>query len=110
MHVQLDSEDEWHAIGDALAPKDPWQGILKKPGTRTLLMQDGPIDGRTTFVKVEPSQKCHPGIYVEVNSDCVPPADAPMRRLIEVVEQESLAIWESNSQMARKVAPLRKKP
>jgi len=40
MHFKMPSEDDCHAIGDRLTPKEPWTGILEKPGMRTVVMQD----------------------------------------------------------------------
>jgi hypothetical protein len=31
-HIPTGSEKAWHAIGDRLAPKGPWKGVLESPG------------------------------------------------------------------------------
>jgi hypothetical protein len=69
MHFRMGSEDTWHAFGHRLAPKDLWQGILDSPGMRSLTMEGGRLDGYKGYirVKVEPSVRVHPGVYVNVN-------------------------------------------
>jgi hypothetical protein len=36
VHFTVSSRREWHAIGDRLAPKNIWEGVLREPGTGTL--------------------------------------------------------------------------
>ena len=64
------SEDAWHQLGHRLAPKEPWDGLLEKPGMRRVQMQGVRPDqykGRIA-VAVEPSTKLKPyGAYIEVN-------------------------------------------
>jgi hypothetical protein len=70
MHFRMDSEEAWHAFGHRLAPKDLWKDILgENPGMRSLTMEGRRQDGCKgyTRVKVEPSEKVHPGVYVNVN-------------------------------------------
>jgi hypothetical protein len=37
-HYRYESIKEWHAVGHALAPKEPWKDVLSDPGMRTLIM------------------------------------------------------------------------
>lgn len=69
MHFRMGSEEAWHAFGHRLAPKDLWQGILENPGMRSLTMEGRRPDGCKGYirVKVEPSVRVHPGVYVNVN-------------------------------------------
>ena len=69
MHFRMGSEDAWHAFGHRFAPKDLGQGILDSPGMRSLTMEGRRPDGCKGYirVKVEPSVKVHPGMYVNVN-------------------------------------------
>jgi len=40
MHFQMNSESEWNKIGDRLAPKEGWTGVLgDKPGMLSLIIQ-----------------------------------------------------------------------
>lgn len=67
-HFRLDSEQQWHDLGDRLAPKHDW-GLLKTPGMRSLVIEgqrDDGFDGHV-LVKVEPSRRFEHSIYVEVN-------------------------------------------
>jgi hypothetical protein len=69
-HFLSPSEDAWHQLGHRLAPKEPWAGLLEKPGMRRIQMQGIRPDaykGRIT-VAVEPSLRLKPfGAYIEVN-------------------------------------------
>jgi hypothetical protein len=69
MHFRMRSEEEWHAFGDRLAPKEQWKGVLEKPGMRRLDMEGARPDGLRGYirVRVEPSPRIHPGVYFSVN-------------------------------------------
>lgn len=77
MHFLIDSEEKWNSAGYKLAPKEPWEGILKRSGLISLTIEesvkkDGEIvrsDGRKgyTRVRVEPSMRIHPGLFMETN-------------------------------------------
>lgn len=64
------SEDEWNELGYRLAPKEPWAGLLERPGMRRVQIEGLRPDsykGRVT-VMVEPSLKLKPfGTSFEVN-------------------------------------------
>ncbi len=69
-HFKIDSEEKWHEIGHILAPKPPWGDALDSPGLRSLTMEESKRrDGRAGHlrVKVEPSVKIIPGIYLDIN-------------------------------------------
>ena len=69
-HFRSPSEEAWHALGYRLAPKEPWAGLLEKPGMRRVQVQGIRPDtykGRIS-VAVEPSLKARPfGAFIEVN-------------------------------------------
>ncbi|MDE3098541.1 MAG: hypothetical protein KGJ88_03630 [Verrucomicrobiota bacterium] len=69
-HFRSASEDAWHQLGHRLAPKEPWAGLLEKPGMKRIQMQGVRPDdykGRISVV-VEPSVLVKPfGAYIEVN-------------------------------------------
>lgn len=74
VHYPLHSEDDWHALGDRLAPKDLWRGIISSPirkgtpGLRTLVIE-GSREGSSAAwmrVKIEPSVRLRHGVYIEV--------------------------------------------
>jgi hypothetical protein len=75
-HYPTTAEEEWHAIGDILAPKAPWAKLVNPDGKkrigglRSMIMEQKPrADGRPGHiqVKVEPSISVRFGIFVEVN-------------------------------------------
>jgi len=87
-HFRVPSEEVWHEIGHRLAPKDKvWDGCLKAPGMRALLVEgarDDDAHGRI-LVKVEPSSRVQPGVFVMINDhfDAKPSPDGPGSDLIE---------------------------
>lgn len=68
-HFKMNSLEEWHAFGHKVAPKELWNNILKTPGLTTLTIEGMREDGFKGYirVKVEPSKRVHPGIYIQVN-------------------------------------------
>lgn len=69
-HYSVGDETAWHAIGDTLAPKDPWARLLKKPGMKSVSIQSPREDDLPGYigVRVEPSNRVRHGVYVGVNN------------------------------------------
>lgn len=69
MHFLMPSEEAWHALGHRVAPKEPWEGILHKPGMLTLSMKGERQDKYTGYiqVRIEPSVRVHPGVFIHIN-------------------------------------------
>lgn len=70
VHYGVSSEDVWHKIGHTLAPKQHlWDKILNKPGMLALAVRGTRDDewGGNVNVRVEPSLRIRPGIYVSLN-------------------------------------------
>ncbi|AEB09813.1 hypothetical protein [Desulfobacca acetoxidans] len=68
-HFRMNSVEEWHAFGHKVAPKELWISVLKTPGLASLTIQGMREDDLKGYirVKVEPSKRAHPGIYIQVN-------------------------------------------
>lgn len=69
-HYRLGSEEEWHALGDTLAPKDDWDDLLIKPGMRSLTMEGLRPDDYSGWIRVKVEPSVHlgtRGVYVQVN-------------------------------------------
>lgn len=67
---RMRSKETWHAFGHRLAPKEIWNEILKKPGMRSLAMEESVRqDGLKGYLRVlvEPSKKVSPGVYFRIN-------------------------------------------
>jgi hypothetical protein len=130
-HFAVDSAAEWHAIGDALAPKEPWDGPLVLPGMKSVTIWGARRDnyaGRIQ-VKVEPSIPVQPyGVYVAYNDhhDLVEVAQQPASRddlfqpsqevssssdklsiAIKILTAEWVAIMDSAEKIVRRVWELR---
>jgi hypothetical protein len=73
VHFRAPSLEHWHAVGDTLAPKAPWEGALTLPGMLSLTVQGTRDDAYPGYVqvKVEPSRLVDPGIFVEQNDHFV---------------------------------------
>lgn len=69
VHVKSVSDEDWHTVGDRLAPKEIWRGLLDKPGMRNLVMEGVRDDGYSGYIRVyaEPSQRVRPGVFFRVN-------------------------------------------
>jgi hypothetical protein len=105
MHFRMRSEDAWHAFGHRLAPKDLWQGILENPGMRSLTMEGGRPDGCKGYirVKVEPSERVHPGVYVNINDhyEVADPKSVVGNDEIRILFERS---WSESLQRSRRIA------
>ncbi len=69
-HYSMPTNEAYHDVGYKLAPKEPWTGILEKPGMRSVAMQGQRPD--TTykgliFVVVEPSRRVKDGVFLQFN-------------------------------------------
>jgi hypothetical protein len=73
MHFKMRSTDAWHTIGDTLAPKEIWEGLLPgRPGMETLTIsgvKEGAPAGSKTNVRVEPSVVVPSGVFFLVNNN-----------------------------------------
>jgi hypothetical protein len=70
MHFSMGSEENWHKIGDRLAPKEGWRGILPgRPGMLSLTIRTTLEDMPNAMfhVRVEPSLLVKQGVFFETN-------------------------------------------
>ncbi len=69
MHYRMSSKEKWHLIGDKLAPKEFWNGLLESPGMRNLTLEGKRTDDFAGYirVRVEPSNKIEHGVFISVN-------------------------------------------
>ena len=72
-HFRMPTEEAWHAFGHRLTPKEPWAGVLKEPGMRSLTMEGLRPDDLQGYirVRVEPSGRISPGVFINVNDHYV---------------------------------------
>jgi hypothetical protein len=82
-HFGLPSVEAWREIAQRLAPSENWDLLLPAPGMRSLAVQGARPDRRpgAVLVRVEPSVRVRPGIYVQVNDhfEVADPASAEGR-------------------------------
>ena len=104
MHFKMDSEESWHAFGDKIAPKDVWQGVLQEPGLLSLVMQ-GPKQKpnqkseNLINVRVEPSPRTIPGIYIDVNNH-FEIKDNDLQKVLDILKES----WRDVLLNSRKIA------
>lgn len=69
IHFQVDTLEKWHAIGDAVVPKEPWGDVLLAPGTRSVTLWGVRPDDYTGRVQVqfEPSFRVPQAIFLSIN-------------------------------------------
>lgn len=69
VHFAVESPDQWHSIGDALAPKQFWESSLRVPGLRDLTIWGVRDDLHSGHVQVtfQPSQRIALGIFMTHN-------------------------------------------
>ena len=69
IHFRIASEEEWHEFGHHYAPKESWHDLLVRPGLRSLTIQGTreECSAKRIEIKVEPSAKVHPGVFIHVN-------------------------------------------
>jgi hypothetical protein len=99
IHFRIETEEKWHAIGHRLAPKEVWKDLLKSPGMAGLTMRGSRPDEHkgALNVRVEPSTKVKPGVFINVNdhyeqdSPEVSPGADKMLELLEASWATSLA-------------------
>ena len=106
-HFRMPSEEAWHTFGHRLTPKEPWAGILKEPGMRSLTMEGLRPDNLKGYirVRVEPSVRVHPGVFINVN-DHYEVKDATTVRgcdeIIDILDHE----WQSSLGRSAEIAAL----
>lgn len=72
-HFRMDSEDMWHRFGHHYVPKQSWTSLLQNPGTRTVVVEgrrEG-CEADRIQIRIQPSIKVHPGVYMQVNQHYV---------------------------------------
>jgi hypothetical protein len=104
MHYRMSSEEAWHRLGDRLAPKDGWNGILGgRPGLLTLEILASRPDAPDVRVrtKLQPSTKITPhGVYLETNEHYPAPESEPLRALLGLLQER----WEESQNYAERIA------
>lgn len=91
MHFRVNSVEQWHQLGHILAPKVIWSPLLDQPGLRSLMVQGAPSkQGDIQIVhnvRVEPSTRVSPGVYIQLNVETSLPGGA----FANIVEQQNAA-------------------
>jgi hypothetical protein len=77
-HYEMESAEDWHQVGNKLAPKEFWNPLLEKPGLRSMAIQGRRTgsDSGNLYVKIEPSLIVQPGVFIDVTEEFVSTPDA----------------------------------
>lgn len=78
-HFKIDTEENYHKIGNVLAPKDIWKSVFDKnthPGLENLAIRLQPLDdegkhtkdGNFKLVTLQPSANIPNGVYFMINN------------------------------------------
>jgi hypothetical protein len=92
VHFHAKTESQWHAIGDALAPKSPWEDVMAAPGLLDLTILGYRNDAQAGRVQaqVQPSARVKQGVFISHNDHYdLKKLDSPPDRLsaIEAIQQ-----------------------
>jgi hypothetical protein len=104
-HYKMNSVEKWHEVGHTLAPKPPWGDTLDAPGMRSLTMEEAiRRDGHAGYlrVKVEPSVRIIPGVYVNINDHFQKPSDSKTtgsEEMMVILENT----WETSRQRSSEI-------
>jgi hypothetical protein len=88
MHYGMGSLDNWHQLGDRLAPKDGWKQVLEgRPGllSMTILTEKKEPKGAQFRIKVESSTLVQLGVYFETNEHYPSPETDGLKGLMEIL-------------------------
>jgi hypothetical protein len=103
MHFPMGSKETWDQVGDKLAPKGGWNGILEgRPGMLSLSITTERKEGTESryTVKVEPSAQITFGVYFETNEHYVAGETEPLKSLMKILGER----WEESRTYAHRVA------
>lgn len=69
VHFAVATSNAWHAAGDALVPKPIWEGLVKFPGTASVIIQGQRPGSYAGFVQitVQPSIQVPQGVFMQYN-------------------------------------------
>jgi hypothetical protein len=104
-HFRMSSEDQWHDFGHRLAPPVNWENMLERPGMRSLTMEGVRPDGFRGYVrvKVEPSAKIHPGVYININDHYEVIVDNSELQAADVAVETVRECWQDSMSRADEI-------
>jgi hypothetical protein len=113
-HYRLASKDEYHRVGDVLAPKTIWNGLYpEKHATTglvdlTMLIQRtdksrNPVSGDEKRISVQPSTKVRCGVFFAYNDHHVVASSNDAVTAAEVASDTIALNWETSWQDAVRV-------
>ena len=108
MHFSLANQEKWHGFGHLMAPKEPWAKVMKKPGLRSMVMEDQRTDPPGFLrVKIEPSIRVVNGVYVEVNNHFeFASKESCLRQLMDILRDLWAGIIKSSDEVAQNLLSL----
>jgi hypothetical protein len=112
MHFRMESTEMWHGFGDRLAPKGLWDSVMEGPGlgSMTMLGKRPAALSKAFSVKIEPSTKIIPGIYVEMNDHYEIPDDGRVGDLMKLLRDDWDAFLSHSDTSAKSLLSLEVAP
>ncbi len=103
-HYKMASEEDWHAVGHLMAPKQIWKDILEKPGMRSLSMQGQRPDEYKGYimVRIEPSRRIEYGLFISINDHYEikdPESSLGCKEIIEMLDSS----WKSSYKRSNEI-------
>lgn len=98
-HFLLSSETAWHGKGHTLAPKEPWAGLLTKPGLINVTMRDNIRTNGYLDVSVGPSRIVSTSLAVTTN-DHFEVSTGIAQDAVELIKTE----WRQSLHNSRRIA------
>ncbi len=98
--IAVSTEEQWHAVGHTLAPKELWQGVLDEPGMFDFAMMGRRPDDFQGAIKVriQPSRVVEPGVFMNVNDEFhMPDKSSSVSNTAEILEK----LWPEAESRAR---------
>ena len=110
-HYKASSEDAWHNVGNKLAPKETWNKHLAKPGMLSLTIEGKRKDngGGIVQVRVEPSGRTKPGIFITLNDHYGlqnEKEEQRCNRLIEILKSEWQELFRFSEDVSKSILEL----
>ncbi|MBN1314772.1 MAG: hypothetical protein JXA42_04870 [Anaerolineales bacterium] len=105
-HIRLSSKEMLDNIGNIVAPKEPWNKLLKNPGLTGQLMEEPRIDDIRGYlrVKIGPSGEIQNGLFIDFNDHYELETNRTefdgVSRVIEILKNR----WDDSMQRFRLIA------
>ncbi len=106
-HHELPSHAAWNRLGHRLVPKDPWEPVMNRPGTKNITIEGTRDDSRVGYVRAifEPSTLIEQGVFQTINDHYQFNEGDPQKNIPASDAMTTLAeVWSDSLSRARAIA------